>query len=120
MAKQIKRIEEIGIFCGDAWNICGQMATSLLYICFCRESCRVFKGKHPYFPIEKELMKELWRVIEDSFKKTRNIIYERFAFSHPNNKEANRLRAFYGRIAKQEEKCGILTRKQHQYATNLY
>ena len=37
----------------------------LLYLCIGTESRRVFKSKHPHFQIEKEPLKELWRVMED-------------------------------------------------------
>ena len=39
-----------------------------------------FKSKHPLFLIEKDSMEELWRLMEESFIKTTNKIYDRFVF----------------------------------------
>ena len=75
------KIEEIGILCGDKpWGICEQKTISLLYLSIGTEGRRIFKSKYPHFQIEKQPFKDLWRAMEDSFTKVRNITYDRFVF----------------------------------------
>ena len=65
-----KKIEEIGILCGDKpWGICEQKSISLLYLSIGTEGGRIFKSKYPHFQIEKQPFKELWQAMEDSFTK---------------------------------------------------
>ena len=65
-----KKIEEIGILCGDKpWGIREQKTISLLYMSIGTEGRRIFKSKHPHFQIEKQPFKELWQAIEDSLQK---------------------------------------------------
>ena len=59
---------------------CEQKTASLLYLYIGTEGRRIFKSKLPPFIDEKELLKELWRVMEDSFTKTENITFDRFVF----------------------------------------
>ena len=64
------RAEEIKIFCGDKlWEICGQKATPLLYLCIVTEGRRIFNSKDQTFVIEQEPLKKLWKIMEDSFIK---------------------------------------------------
>ena len=76
-----KKIDEIGILCEDKpSDHCEQKATTLHCLSIGTEGRRIFKSKHPLFQIEKEPLKELWRVMQDSFIETRNIFYDRFVF----------------------------------------
>ena len=47
-----KKIEEIGILCGDKpWGICEQKSISLLYLSIGTERRQILKSKHPHFQI---------------------------------------------------------------------
>ena len=55
-----KKIDEIGILCGDKpWEHCKQKNTSLLYLFIAKEGRCIFNSNHPLFHIEKEPLKEL-------------------------------------------------------------
>ena len=76
-----KKVDEIGILCGDKpWGICKQKTILLLYLSIGTEGRRIFRSKHPHFQIEKQPFKELWQAMEDSFTKVRNITYDCIVF----------------------------------------
>ena len=61
-----KKVEEIGILCGDKpWGIYEQKTKSLLYLRTGTEGRRIFKSKYPHFHIEKQPFKDLWQAMED-------------------------------------------------------
>ena len=99
-----KKIEEIGILCGDKpWGICDQKAISLLYLSIRTEGRRIFKSKHPHFQIEEQPFKELWQAMVDSFTKVRNITYDRFVFYSRKQQKGESVESFYGRLLEQGE-----------------
>ena len=103
-----KKIDDIGIMCGDKlWEHCEQKASSVLCLCIGTEGLRIFKSKHPHFIIEKQSMKEIWRVIKDSFIKTRNINHERFVLFSSKQKKGESVESFYGRLKEQLENCSL-------------
>ena len=103
-----KKIDEIGILCGDKpWEHCEYKAASLLYLCIGTEGGRIIKSKHPHFQIEKEQLKELWRVMEDLFIKTINITYDRFVFFSSKKQKRESVESFYGRLIEQRENCSL-------------
>ena len=103
-----KKIEEIGILCGDKlWGICEQKSISLLYLSIGTEGRRIFKSKHPPFQIEKPPFKELWQALEDSFKKVGNITYGRFVFYSCKQQKVESVESFYGRLIEQTENCSL-------------
>ena len=102
------KIEEIGILCGDKpWGICEQKSISLLYLSIGTEGRRIFKSKHPHFQIEKQPFKDLWKAMEDSFTKVRNITYDRFVFYSCKQQKVESVESFYGRLIEQAENCSL-------------
>ena len=100
------KIEEIGILCGDKpWGICEQKSISLLYLSIGTEGRRIFKSKHPHFQIEKQPFKDLWKAMEDSFTKVRNITYDHFVFYSCKQQKDESVESFYGRLIEQAENC---------------
>ena len=94
-----KKVGEIGILCGDKpWGICERNTISLMYLSIGTEGRRFFRSKHPHFQIEKQLFKELWQVMEDSFTKFRNITYDRFVFYSCTQQKRESVESFYGRL----------------------
>ena len=103
-----KKFDEIGILCGDKpWGICEQKAISLLYLSIGTEGRRIFKSKHPHFQIEKQLFKELWQAMEDSFTKVRNITYDRFVFYSCKQQKGESVESFYGSLIELAENCTL-------------
>ena len=103
-----KKIEEIGILCGDkSWGICEQKSISLLYLSIGTEGRRIFKSKHPYFQIKKQPFKELWQAMEDSFTKVRNITYDRFVFYSCKQQKGESVESFYGRLIEQAKNSSL-------------
>ena len=103
-----KKVEEIGILCGDKpWGICEQKTISLLYLSIGTEGRRIFKSKHPHFQIEKQPFKELWQAMEDSFTKVRNITYDRFVFYSCKQQKGESVESFYGRLIELAENCTL-------------
>ena len=101
-----KKIDEIGILCGDKpCGICEQKTISLLYLSIETEEQRIFKSKHPHFQIEKQPFKELWQAMEDSFTKVRNITYDRFVFYSCKQQKGESVESFYGRLIELAENC---------------
>ena len=102
------KIEEIGILCGDKpWGICEQKTISLLYLSIGTEGRRIFKSKYPHFQIEKQPFKDLWRAMEDSFTKVRNITYDRFVFYSCKQQKGESVESFYGRLIELAENCSL-------------
>ena len=100
-----KKIDEIGILCDDKpWEHCDQKEAWLLYLCIGTEGHRVFKSKNPHFLIKKESTKELRRVMEEFFMKTRNITYYRFVFFSSKQQKGDSVESFYGRLIEQAAK----------------
>ena len=105
-----KKFEEIGILCGDKpWGICEQTTISLLYLSIGTEGRRIFKSKYPHFQIEKQLFKDLWRAMEDSFTKVRNITYDRFVFYSYKLQKGESVESFYGRLIELAEDCTLVS-----------
>ena len=53
-------------------------------------------------------MKELWKVMEDSFKKkTRKNSYDRFVFFSSEQQKGESVESFYDRFIQQAEKCSL-------------
>ena len=103
-----KKVEEIGILCGDKpWGICEQKTISLLYLSIGTEGRRSFRSKHPHFQIEKQPFKELWQSMEDSFTKVRNITYDRFVFYSCKQQTGESVESFYGRLTELAENCTL-------------
>ena len=102
------KVEEIGILCGDKpWGICEQKTISLLYLSIGTEGQRIFKSKYPHFQIEKQPFKDLWRAMEDSFTKVRNITYDRFVFYLCKQQKGESVESFYGRLIELAENCNL-------------
>ena len=102
------KIEEIGILCGDKpWGICEQKTISLLYLSIGTEGRRIFKSKYPHFQIEKQPFKDLWRAMEDSFTKVRNITYDRFVLYSCKQQKGESVESFYGRLIELAENCNL-------------
>ena len=100
-----KKIDEIGILCGDKpWGFCEQKSSSLLYLSIGTEWRRLFKSKQPHFQIEKEPFKELWQTVDDSFTKIRKITYDRFVFWSSKQQKGQSVESLYGRLIEQAEK----------------
>ena len=73
--KRCKKIDEVGILCGDKpWDICDRKTFSPLCFCTDTEERRIFKSKH--FIIEKQPMILIWRVVEDFFNKNSEFLWE--------------------------------------------
>ena len=73
-------MEEIGVVCGDkSRDICDQKTISLLFLCIGTDERQIFKSEHPHFLKEKEPIKELWKIMDNSFIRARNITHGRFA-----------------------------------------
>ena len=103
-----KKVEEIGILCGDKpWGICEQKTISLLYLSIGTEGRRIFKSKYPHFQIEKQPFKDLWRAMEDSFAKVCNITYNRFVFYSRKQQKGESVEGFYGRLIELAESCNL-------------
>ena len=80
------KIDQTGILCGDKPGYSyDQKATSLFYLCIGTEGRIIFRCKHPHFFIEKRPVKELWKVMEDSAIRSRNITYDGFVLFLLNN-----------------------------------
>ena len=102
------KIEEIGILCRDKpWGICEQKSISLLYLSIGTEGRRIFKSKHPHFQIEKQPFKDLWKAMEDSFKKVRKITYDRFVLYSCKQQKGESVESFYCRLIEQAENCSL-------------
>ena len=103
-----KKVDEIGILCGDKpWGICEQKAISLLYLSIGTEGRRIFKSKHPHFQIEKQPFKELWQAMEDSFTKVRHITYDCFVFYSCKQQKGESVESFYSRLKELAENCTL-------------
>ena len=76
-----------------------------MYLSIGTEGRRIFRSKHPHFQIEKQLFKELWQAMEDSFTKVRNITYDRFVFYSCKKQKGESVESFYGRLIELAEKC---------------
>ena len=108
MAKSLEKIDEVGILCGDnQWGICEQNSVSPLFLSIGTERRRIFKSKHPHFPIEKEPFKELWRTMEESVTKVRNITYDRFVFFSSKQQKGESIESFCSRLFEQAENCSL-------------
>ena len=66
-----------------------------------------FNCTQPHFLIEKETMKNLWKAMEDSFIKTRNITYDRLVLFFSKKQESESWESFYGRLIEQAENCSL-------------
>ena len=117
-----KKIDKIGILCGDRlWEHCDQKATSLLYQFIRTEGRRNFKSKRPQLIIGKESMKELWRVGEESFTKTWNITYDRFVFFSSIQQKKENMRRVSMEDSLDSQKIVVWEmRKQHYFIFNTY
>ena len=105
-----KKVEEIEILCGcgdKPWGICEQKTISLLYLSIGTEGRRIFKSKYPHFQIEKQPFIDLWRAMEDSFTKVRNITDDRFVFYSCKQQKGESVESFYGRLIELAEKCNL-------------
>ena len=103
-----KKVEEIGILCGDKpWGICEQKTISLLYLSIGTEGRRIFKSKYPHFQIENQPFRDLWRAMEDSFTKVRNITYDCFVFYSCKQQKGESVESFYGRLIELAENCTL-------------
>ena len=103
-----KKVDEIGILCGDKpWGICEQKTISLLYLSIGTEGRRTFRSKHPHFQIEKQHFKELWQAMEDSFTKVRIITYDRFVFYSCKQQKGESVESFYGRLIELAQNCTL-------------
>ena len=71
------------------------------------EGRRIFKSKISHFQIEKEPFKKLWRTMEESFTKIRNITYDRFVFFRSKQQKGESVESFYGRLIEQAENCSL-------------
>ena len=99
---QCKKIDEMGILCSDKpWEHCEQKALSPLYLCIRTESLKICEGKHPHFIIEKDSIKDLWRVMEDTFIKTRKITYDHFVFFSSQQQKGESVESFYESLVEQ-------------------
>ena len=102
------KIDETGISCGDKpWGFCEQKSVSLLYLSIGTERRRVFKSKNPPFQIEKEPFKELWRKMEESSTKIKNITSDRFVFFSSKQQKGESVESFYRRLIEQAENCSL-------------
>ena len=103
-----KKIDEIGILCGDKpWEHCEQKNTSLFYLFIAKEGRCIFKSNHHHFHIEKEPLKEFWRVMEGSFTKTRNITYDRFVVFSFKKQKGESVESIKGHLIEQAEICSL-------------
>ena len=84
------------VFCVEKnpGNVANKKTTSRFYLFIGTEGRRIFKIKYHHFQIQKELLKELWRVMEDSFTKIRNFTFDPFVFFLLNNRKENQLKAY--------------------------
>ena len=103
-----KKIDEVSILCGDKpWGIWEQKSVSLLYLSIKTDGHRIFKSKNPHFQIEKEPFKELWRTMEESFPKIRNITHDCFIFFSSKQQKGESVESFCGRLIEQAENCSL-------------
>ena len=101
-------MDEIDVLCGDKpWELCEQKAVLLLIPCLETEGHRIFKYNYPHFQIEKQPFKNLWRALDDSFTKLRNITYDRFVFFSSKQQKVESIEGFYGRLIEQSENCSL-------------
>ena len=61
--------------------------------------------------MEKQPFKDLWKAIEDSFTKVRNIAYDRFVFYSCKQQKGESADSFYGRLTEQDENCSLGSEK---------
>ena len=68
-------------------------------------------------------MKELWRVIKDSFEKTRNINHERFVSFSSMQQKGEPVESFYERLKEQLENCSLWEKEtslfRHTFILNM-
>ena len=88
-------------------GICEHKSISLLYLSIGTEGRRIFKRKHPHFRIEKQPFNDLWKAMEDSFTKVRNITYDRFVFYSCKQQKGESVESFYGRLIEQAQNCSL-------------
>ena len=103
-----KKVEEIGILCGDKpWGICEQKTISLVYLSIGTEGRQIFKSKYPHFQTEKQPFKDLWQAMEDSFTKVCNITYDPFVFYSCKQQKGESVESFYGLLIELAENCNL-------------
>ena len=93
------------VFCegNKPWEHCEQKAASFFYLCIGTKGCRIYKSKHAHFQIEKEPLKEIWRVMEDLIMKAKNITY--ILFFSPKQWKGESVESLDGRLTEQAENC---------------
>ena len=84
-----KKIDEIGFICGAKLWISVTKKLDHSSTLALGQTVAVSSNVITHIFFEKEPMKELWKVKEDSFIKPHKITYNRFVFSPENNRERN-------------------------------
>ena len=70
---------EIGIMCGDKpWIQADRKTISILYLSLATEGRRIIYSKNPHRKMDTLTTVELWNIMESTFIRQRNIIFDRY------------------------------------------
>ena len=76
-----QRLTEVGIMCGDKpCPLADCKTVSLLYLSVGVKRCRILNCKNPHILIDTLSTAEFWKIVEETFIRPRNIIFDRHVF----------------------------------------
>ena len=68
LAKQVPRLIEVGIMCGDKpWPLADRKTVSLLYLSIEVEGRRILNCKNPHIMIDTLTTVDFWKIVEEAF-----------------------------------------------------
>ena len=82
---------------------------SRLYFALGKEGIRRFIQKNPRAKIHEMTFRELKKMLDDTFKEEKNVIYERMLLFNRTQKSGESLEGFHAALTEQASKCNLGT-----------
>ena len=90
---------EIGVMCGDKpWVQSDRQTVFLLYLSLGTEGRRIICSRKPFLKMETLTTVELWRIMEDTLNRPRNITFDRYRLFTTKQSKGESIEHFLGKL----------------------
>ena len=103
-----QKLMEGGILCCEQpWDLCGRKCVSLLFLSIGTKGRRILNRKKSRAVINKKTTIELWKLLELSFFKPRNIMFDRNSFFSREQDKGETFEQYYSILKELAQNCNF-------------
>ena len=94
--------------CGDkSWIQADRKTVSMLYLSLGTEGRRVICSRNTHLKMDILTTVELWKIMEDTFIRPRNITFDRYVLLTTKQSKAESIEHFFGKLKELSENCDL-------------